>query len=141
MPTEWSITAVDDIISKKINDIIRQYHVINNYYLFGHKVLGNNIQILLLPTIWMFEVLEVWLLSKFSIPDNDYEYWKGRNKYAENVGGAYYAAKLPILEYLYRIGRQGGAIVFIEIHTEWIPPGVWRIREICRIALKISNKI
>ncbi|MBM4401588.1 MAG: hypothetical protein FJ045_06525, partial [Crenarchaeota archaeon] len=46
------------------------------------------------------------------------------------------AARLPVLEYLRRIRRQAGAIVFMEVYPDWIPLGVWRFREICREALR-----
>ena len=135
VPTEWSITAIDDILSRKLFKIIRRNPLINNYYLFGYSKLGNNIQILLTPTPWMFEVLEAWLLDLNVEPESDYEFWRGRSNYANKIGGAYYAARLPVLEYLYRIRKQAGAIVFLEVYREWIPIGVWRVREICREAL------
>ncbi len=40
------------------------------------------------------------------------------------------------MEYLQRVRRQAGAIVFLEIYEEWIPLGVWRFREISREALR-----
>ena len=104
--------------------------------IFGHEALGNNIQILLFPSSWLFEAQEAWVTSNYSIPSIDYELVQGKKIYATNLTGAYYAAKLPVLEYLKKIRRQAGAIVFIEVYKEWIPLGVWRFREICREALK-----
>lgn len=136
VPTEWSITAVDDILGKALCSEILGNPWINKFMVFGHKALGNSVQVLLLPSSWMFEALEAWLISPNSVPANDYEFARGRRTYARNLGGAYYAVRLPVLEYLKRMRRQAGAVMFLEVYPEWIPIGVWRFREICREAMK-----
>jgi hypothetical protein len=104
--------------------------------IFGHKALANNVQILLFPSSWMFEAQEAWLVSPNPTPAVNYELVQGRRSYASDLAGAYYAARLPVLEYLKRIRRQAGALVLMEVYPEWIPLGVWRFREICREALR-----
>jgi hypothetical protein len=136
VPTEWSITAIDDILGKAIHKEILNYPWINEFVIFGHKALANNIQILLFPSSWMFEAQEAWLISPNPTPGVNYELVKGRRSYASDLAGAYYAARLPVLEYLKQIRRQAGALVLMEVYPEWIPLGVWRFREICREALK-----
>jgi hypothetical protein len=136
VPTEWSITAVDDILGKKIHREILGYPWINEFMVLGHKALGNNVQILFFPSSWMFEAQEAWLFSADTVPDVDYELVWGRKNYATDLAGAYYAARLPVLEYLRRLRRQAGALVFMEVYPDWIPMGVWRFREICREALR-----
>ena len=135
VPTEWSITAVDDILGKQLHKEILNYPWINRFMVFGHKALGNNVQILLFPSSWMFEAQEAWLISGSSVPGVDYELVRGRTSYATDLAGAYYASRLPVLEYLRSTRRQAGAMVFMEVYPEWIPLGVWRFREICREAL------
>ncbi|MFW6117525.1 MAG: hypothetical protein ACOC6G_02970 [Thermoproteota archaeon] len=136
VPTEWSITAVDDILGKMICKQIKRYPRINQFRVLGYKALANNVQILLLPSSWMFEAQEAWLISQNPTPAVNYELTKGRKSYAEDLAGAYYAARLPVLEHLRHIRRQAGALVFMEVYPGWIPLGVWRFREICRKALK-----
>ncbi len=136
VPTEWSITAVDDMLGKELHMEILRYPWINQFMVFGHKALANNIQILLFPSSWMFEAQEAWLTSPNPTPEIDYESIHGRRSYASNLAGAYYAVRLPVLEYLRRIRRQAGVMVLMEVYPEWIPLGVWRFREICREALK-----
>jgi len=144
LPTKWSITAVDDILGRRIHRQVITYPEINEFRVFGEYAVGNNIWILLLPATWMFEVLECWLPGTIFLSDNyqpvipsDYEFSKGRKTYANIIGGAYYAARLPVLEYLNKERRQAGAIVFFEVHPDWSAPlGVWRVREICRKALE-----
>jgi hypothetical protein len=136
VPTEWSITAIDDILGRAIHREILNYPWINDFMVFGHKALGNNIQILLFPSSWMFEAQEAWLTSVNSTPGVNYELVRGRKSYAYDLAGAYYAARLPVLQYLKQIRRQAGVIVLMEVYPEWIPLGVWRFREICREALK-----
>jgi len=136
VPTEWSITAIDDILGRAIHKEILNYPWINEFMIFGHKALANNIQVLLFPSSWMFEAQEAWLTSPNPVPAVNYEHVQGRRSYASDLAGAYYAARLPILEYLKRMRRQAGALVLMEVYPEWIPLGVWRFREICREALR-----
>ncbi|MBS7656979.1 hypothetical protein KEJ33_03545 [Candidatus Bathyarchaeota archaeon] len=136
VPTEWSITAIDDILGKKILKEILGYSWINEFMVFGYTALSNNVQIMLLPSSWMFEAQEAWLTSGDSVPSVDYELIWGRKTYASNLAGAYYASRLPVLEYLKSIRRQAGVLVFMEVYPDWIPIGVWRFREICREALR-----
>ncbi len=136
VPTEWSITAVDDILGKSLWREVLHNPLLNDYLLFQHEALANNVQILLLPTPWMFEALEGWLRSPTGYPEEDFELTRGRRDYPQNVAGDYHASRLPVLEYLHRAGKQAGAIVFLEILEEWIPLGVWRFREISREALR-----
>ena len=136
VPTEWSITAVDDILGRAMHKEILNYPWISEFMIFGHKALANNIQILLFPSSWMFEAQEAWLISPDPTPGVNYELVHGRRSYASELAGAYYAARLPVLEYLKQIRRQAGALVFMEVYPEWIPLGVWRFREICREALR-----
>jgi hypothetical protein len=136
VPTEWSITAVDDILGKQIQKEILDYPWVNRFMVFGHEALGNNVQVLLFPSAWMFEAQETWLISPNPMPGIDYELTAGRRSYAADLGGAYYASRLPVLEYFRQVRRQAGAIVFMEVYPEWIPLGVWRFREICREALR-----
>jgi len=136
VPTEWSITAVDDVLARSIHKEVLDYPWLNKFMVFGHQALANNVQILLFPSSWMFEAQEAWLFSANAVPGVDSELVWGRKSYAYDVAGAYYAARLPVLEYLKLIRRQAGALVLMEVYPEWIPLGVWRFREICREALR-----
>lgn len=136
VPTEWSITAIDDIVGRSLHREILDYPWINEFKIFGHKALGNNVQILLMPHSWMFEALETWFTSPNPYPIINYEWVWGRRSYAKELAGAYYATRLPVLEYLKKIRRQAAAIVFLEVYPEWIPIGIWRLREICREAFR-----
>ena len=60
----------------------------------------------------------------------------GRKKYAFNTVGGYYAARLPILEYLDKIKRQASVLAIrIEGPSYWAALGVWVVRESVRKAL------
>ncbi|HTX43872.1 MAG TPA: Nre family DNA repair protein [Methanocella sp.] len=136
VPTGWSITAVDDIIGKGLVDKVRYHPTLDKYMVFSADALANNVCILLTPTPWMFEGLELWHASAPNWHcDSDHEFYEGRKGYASSLAGAYYAARLPITEYLDRRGRQAGAIAFLEVMNDWIPLGVWRFRELAREAL------
>lgn len=135
VPTEWSITAVDDIIARGLRGRIGDYPSIGEFSLFGAGGLGNNVQVLLMPTSWMYEAMEGWTTGAHARVYVDYELNRGRKDYPANLAGAYHATRLPVLEYLDRERRQAGVIVFLEVYDDWVPLGVWRFRELARRAL------
>jgi hypothetical protein len=103
--------------------------------------LGNTVALLFIPSGWQFEAMESWLGGLKPPIISDHEWFKGRKDYAKDVVGAYYATRLPALEYLVNIRRQAGVIVFMEIDPQhWIPLGVWRFREIAKRALETTVK-
>ena len=59
VPTKWSITAVDDSLSKERLKKIRSYQEISEIMLFNSEYLGNHYEFLLLPGRYSFEVIEI----------------------------------------------------------------------------------
>lgn len=139
VPTEWSITAIDDILARRLKLQVMDYSELAEYRLFGQTGAANNVQVLFLPGPWMFEALEAWE-GHPSEPASDHELAWGRRGYPTNLLGAYHASRLPVLEYLDSIRRQATAIVFLEVYRDWIPLGVWRFRELARRALRSSGQ-
>ncbi len=141
VPTKWSITATDDIIGRRLHREVLKYDWINEFRVSIDHALGNTVALLFLPDAWKFEAMESWL-GGFNPPIiTDHEWSRGRKDYARSVAGAYYATKLPALEYLVEKRRQAGVIVFMEIDPQqWVPLGVWRFREIAKRALVTNIK-
>lgn len=140
VPTEWSITAVDDVLGRKFRRYVKSYDWITGYHLYSSEAHYNRVSVLMMPGPWCFEVIEIWRRSgKYKIYV-DSELPGETDKYPENVGGAYHALRLPILEKLYRERRQAAILVIVEVSEGWIPLGVWRFREICRRALQHSPR-
>jgi hypothetical protein len=136
VPTKWSITAIDDIMGKRLHREVLRYPWLNDFKVAVDKALGNTVALLFLPSGWQFEALESWLGGLNPPIISDHELVRGRKDYASDVAGAYYATRLPALEYLTGIRRQAGVIVFLEIDPQhWVPLGVWRFREIAKRAL------
>jgi hypothetical protein len=135
VPTEWSITAIDDIIGKELHKRVLRYKWINDFHVYADYALGNKVIALFVPSAWQFEALECWLGPPNPPILSDYEWHRGRKNYATNVVGAYYATRLPVLEQLDEMRRQAGALIFMEVNPKkWVPLGVWRFREIARRA-------
>jgi hypothetical protein len=143
VPTRWSITAVDDIISKKLVTKVKEYSEINEFRVYESKYLDNIFQILMIPSAWSYESMEAWYPGtiwnkngeKIAI-FSDFENYNGKKKYAK-IGGCYYSARLAICEQLLKEKRQATAIVLREIHPGYIMPiGVWQVRENVRNAMK-----
>ena len=133
VPSRWSTTAVDDMISKKLLSKIRDYDWVDDIYVFSDEYLGNHYEILLLPRSWSFEVIEA---NAGANPHfwHDYEIVFNRKKYASDVTGAYYANKLAVTEYLNKIKRQASVVFFREISGYEVPLGVGILREVSRNA-------
>ena len=141
VPTRWSITAVDDILSKDLAKGVRDNQELGQPWVHSSVLKGNHFHIILLPRQWEFEMLEAWLRGSLWAAGNmtvsDREGHKGRTDYARNVTGAYYAARLAVLEHLSSIQRQASTIVYREVTEEyWAPLGVWVIREGVREAMR-----
>jgi hypothetical protein len=143
VPTRWSITAVDDMLGKKLLEKIRTYPELNRIELWHFDYNGNHFEVLLLPGSFSFEVIEVSVAGGFwgngqgdNLTDyfmQDWEGFEGRKSYAKNVVGAYYTDRLACCEYLERIGRQAQVLVFHEERPEYYAPlGVGIIRESLR---------
>ncbi|BAD85256.1 hypothetical protein, conserved, containing DUF650 and DUF651 domains [Thermococcus kodakarensis KOD1] len=134
VPTRWSITAVQDTIGKNLRREILGYPEINSYEVYFHEFLGNRYAVLLMPQSYAFELLEVWLKgSLFGSAEpqviHDYEDFRGIKGYAKETTGAYYAARLSVLEHLRKRRRQARIIVFREVTPAYYAPvGVWQIR-------------
>jgi hypothetical protein len=140
VPTEWSITATDDMIAKTLRREVLDYPQMDDYMVFNFSALANSVHILLFPSSWVFEAQEVWITTSNPVIGNDYELSMGRRGYAKDLEGAYYAARLPVLEYLSSVRRQSGALVILEVYPDWVPLGVWRFRELCREAFKNGKR-
>jgi hypothetical protein len=138
VPTRWSITAVDDIIGKNLMQEIKDYPTINEYQLFSNEYLANHFEILLIPQIYSFELIEAWDLDKIPSIGSDFEPYWGRESYANVTGGAFYAARLAVLEYLSKVRRQAAILIVREVKPEYYAPvGVWKIRETIRDAFNL----
>lgn len=155
VPTRWTITAVDDIISKALIKEIKKFPEINDYRIFEGTYLDNHFKILLFPGKFMYEMNEVWApntLWNISLDGNnrnlkpqimtDFEFYNGRKSYASNITGAYYAARKSVCEYLYKIKKQARVLVFREVSGGYVVPlGVWVIRETVNNAMFTSDPL
>ena len=136
VPTRWSITAVDDMISKRLIEKVKEFESIDRIQVFVRKTTKNLFVAILAPRAWGFEWMEAWFprstwnpSGNETVVEGDYEEYWGRSTYAV-IGGCYYAARLATAEYLYRIRRQATAVLLREIYPGFtIPIGVWFVRE------------
>jgi hypothetical protein len=136
VPTKWSITATDDIISKSLAEEILDYSLIDSCKVFSYEHLGNFFSVVLFPHRWIYEMIEAWYSNGILGFGSDHEDARGLD-HPPSIAGAYFAAKLAIVEYLSKNKIQSGAIILREIRPEYaIPVGVWQIREGIRAAMK-----
>jgi hypothetical protein len=143
VPTRWSITAVDDIISKYLMEKVRQFPEINEYRIYESRYLDNIFEVLMIPRQWSYEAIEAWYPGTVWNPNGkqvvmfgDWEGYEKRITYAQ-IGGCYYAARLAVSELLAKEQRQATVIVLREAHPGYIMPvGVWQVRENVKNAMR-----
>ena len=136
VPTKWSITATDDIISKSLVSEILEFDLIDSCRIFSHDHLGNMFSVILFPHRWLFEMQEAWHDENKIGFGFDSEDARGID-HPPAIAGAYFAAKLGVAEYLVQKKLQAAVLVLREIRPEYaVPVGVWQIREAIRAAMK-----
>jgi hypothetical protein len=138
VPTRWSISATDDIISGTLARENDSSPAVDLFEVTQYTHLANYYSVILIPDdIWSFEMIESWFTSGGQIATGaDYEDARGLDHYP-TIAGAYFAARLAVAEHLARRRRKAAALVLREIHPEYVMPlGVWQIREGVREALK-----
>jgi DNA repair protein NreA len=142
VPTRWSITASDDIISKIYMNQIRNSPELSDYELYHCEYLENSFVIMMMPGPWEFENFEAWargslwnLSGDLSYITVEHEFNEGRKKYADLQVGGYYASRFAVTENLFGRNKQARVIVIREIDTGYVVPvGVWQVRENVRNA-------
>lgn len=146
VPTRWSISATDDIISSYQVKQVELYPSIGNFEVIKYNHFSNYYSIIFIPSeVWKFEMVEAWFeknngSQRFFLESDCEIAYSGLDHYPR-IAGAYFAAKLAVLEHLISKKRKCAVIIFREIRPEYvIPLGVWQIREGIRTALR-SNKV
>ncbi len=142
LPTRWSITAVDDTLSRFLVDGIKDKQWVNEPLVYLRETDLNRFLCIILPGTWEFEWIEAWYPNtvwnhgaRIEII-GDHEGYNGLKHYAI-VGGCYYSARLAATEYLKSINRQGRVLMLREIYPGFnIPIGVWFVREQLRAMFK-----
>ena len=167
VPTKWAITATDDMAAKHMMESVRDNREIDSPCVYSNTYLDNHFEILMLPGNWEYEQFEAALTPEIEervkkrqsaanlrFEHASWENWKtdgtvnfseehepyhGRSDYAERQGGGYYAARLGVVEALYKMRRQARTVVFREIGTDYtVPVGVWEVRENVRHAFEAA---
>ena len=145
VPTRWSITAVDDTVGQFLRGSIRDSPTVDRVEVHRNEYLGNAFWVVLVPGRWEYELVEMKSPGSIWNPDPEAgvslsaasEGREGRTGYVEETAGAYYAARLGVLEHLDDRGRQAKALVLRHVSDDyWGPVGVWQVREAVRNAFE-----
>jgi len=142
VPTKWSITAADDIVSMNLLKKIKDNTVLDCHLVFYFNHLGNYYSIIFIPDdVWNFEMIESWIDTNGRVHiGSDYESGKNIQHYP-SIAGAYFAARLAAAEYLFKKRKKSSVLILREIHPEYFMSlGVWQIREGIRESLKSRGK-
>ena len=144
VPTRWSITAVDDTVGQYLRGGLQHSNSVDTVQVWANEYMGNRYWVILTPGNWEFELVEMKAPDSVWNPEaSDYylasahEGYEGRTGYVEETAGAYYAARLGVLEHLRERDRQAKCLVLREVTDDyWAPVGVWQVREGVRHAFE-----
>ena len=145
VPTRWGITATDDMLSKRLWGAVRDHPPLDKVLVFEATYLDNRFHVILTPGLWAFHMLEAWTRGSVWTESGkvlgDWEDLEPRSEYAHRITGAYYSARLAVLEHMDSIRRSGACLVWRDIGPEyWAPVGVWLIRETMRQAMRSTPR-
>lgn len=140
VPTRWAITAVDMTIASRIYREIRGKDSIDVVELYRGEYLGNRFWVILYPGPYSYEWIEIWYpntiftgIAREPIVIRNREGMAGEAVYMD---GGYQAARIAVLESLYRRGRRASIIVVREITPRYYASvGNWHIRETVKRSL------
>lgn len=141
VPTKWGITAIDDTISNLLKKEVSKYPHISDVMVFSGILHANQIICMMIPGSYKYEMIEMWEKNSLWSGDCDVivadgESEKRKSKYSP-ISGAYYSARLGVLEYLHGIRRSARIILVRRVTKDyWAPLGTWVIREATRLAMK-----
>ena len=141
VPTRWSITACDSTLADRFLKEVRKFENIDTYRVFEFGALNTYYVIILTPTEWQYEWYEAFIkiLGNERLIYSDYETNGGKKEYSI-VGGCYYTSKMVILDYLLKNKKQSGAIILREAYENYVPLGVFNVRENIKEAMKLPYK-
>jgi hypothetical protein len=144
VPTRWSITAVDDTVGQYLRGGLEHANTVDSVEVWTNEYMGNRYWVVLAPGNWEYELVEMKAPESVWNPRAEgyylasaHEGFEGRTGYVEETAGAYYAARVGVLEHLHDRDRQAKALVLREITDDyWAPVGVWQVREGVRHAFE-----
>jgi DNA repair protein NreA len=140
VPTRWSITAVDSTLSENMLKEIKSYDTIDEFRVYESESLSNRYVVIMTPQLWQYEWIEAFFPKV--IGENleifgDYEGFEKKKSYA-SCGGCYYSARLAVAEKLAQEKRQAGVVILREAYSDYIPLGVFNVRENIRRAMQLG---
>ncbi len=140
IPTKYSITASDSVISDNLLKEIRTFPILEEILVYKGIHYDNKFIVLFLPSYFSYELIECILREDKVLIKRDFETYSKRTKYVEETAGGYYAIRLGIAEKLYEMEKQASVIVLREILPEYyMSVGVWMLRESIRELLKTKS--
>ena len=142
VPTRWSISATDDIISVSLIKSIDIYPKVDFFEVYKYSHIGNYYSVILIPDdVWRLEMQEIWFDNNGNLGTGvDFEDASGLNSYPW-MTGVDFTSRLSVAEHLKKKRRKAEGLVLREIHSDYVMPvGVWQIREGIREALKKESR-
>lgn len=145
VPTRWGITAVDDMLGNGLKQTTGRYPPLEEYRVFSATIYGNQIVCILAPGDWHYEMIEIWGEGSLWGTEGDTVVVDGERRKKQGyspIAGAYYSARLAVLDYLNGIGRTARAIVIRNVSSAyWAPLGTWVIREAARLSMQSDPRV
>ncbi len=145
VPTRWAITAVDRIISQYLRNTITKFEFLDKFKFYQITYMNNRFTVIMIPGSLKISWLEFWY-PRLGIdsgvkksPTLSVQIEEDLKGNVETMDGGFEAARMGILETLYRRRVQCRVIIVREILPEYyIGIGNWHIREDMRNIVNIK---
>jgi len=135
VPTRWAITAVDRTVTMHLRKIVKKYDEIDQFEVYVIEYMNNRFTVIIMPGDLKIRWIEFWypragMNHRSEEPVLSLEIVEDLKGDVETMDGGFEAARMGILEALYRRRRKGRVIIVREILPDYyVGIGNWHIRE------------
>ncbi len=135
VPTRWAITAVDRTITRYLREEVKKFSEVTEFELYQIEYMNNRFTVIVIPGDLKIRWIEFWypragMEHKDNKPILSLEIVEDLKGEVETMDGGFEAARMGILEALFKRRRKGKIIIVREILPNYyVGVGNWHIRE------------
>jgi len=135
VPTRWAITAVDRTVTRYLREEVKKFSEVPEFELYQIEYMNNRFTVIVLPGDIKIRWIEFWypragMEHRDNRPVLSLEIVEDLKGEVDTMDGGFEAARMGILESLYKRRRKGKIIMIREILPNYyVGVGNWHIRE------------
>ncbi len=143
VPTRWGITATDSILTTRMLKDVRTSPTVNDVKVYYGEYLHNKYTIIIYPGNYSSVWIEVWRPHSLWNPSSKPSILIVKDDFRgvpNLMDGGFLAAREAVVEYLWRVRKQGKVVILREVEPQYLyPVGNWQIRMTVARALRMGE--